>query len=607
MPQAPIEEIDRAVANTNAPQMFLKLASEHPDQPVLHSLNAARDGSWNEWTLGDYADTTARAVAGLQHAGLVPNERILLMMRNRPEFHWFDLAAQFLRATPVSIYNSSSPEEIQYLADHAGAEIAIVEDTSFLERLLKVRDELPKLKQIYVVDPPVEGCPEGVQPTSVLMDKGTADLDALAAAVQPHDIATLIYTSGTTGPPKGVMISQYNVVYTVESLRRCFGLDTFLGRRVVSYLPMAHIAERMMSHYQTLVLGYSVYCCPDANELPSYLKQVHPEIVFGVPRVWEKIYNGVNAALAADPDNKSKFDEGVAAAVAIKQAQREGNATKEQLDTWAFLDSVAFGNVRGLMGLDATVAAVTGAAAIPRQILEWYNGIGIPLSEIYGMSESSGPMTWSPNANRPGCVGQAIPGCDVVIANDGEVLCRGGNVFEGYFEHADKTAETIIDGWLHSGDIGEIDADGYLRIVDRKKELIITSGGKNISPANLEAALKTIPLIGQAAAIGDNRKFCTAILVLDPETAKVWAKGHDKNNASLIDLASDPDVLAEVQLGVDLINKQFAQVEQIKKFTLVGEEWLPDSDMLTPTSKLKRRGVNARYANEIEAMYAGLS
>ncbi len=531
---------------------------------------------------------------------------MLLMMRNRPEFHWFDLAAQFLRATPVSIYNSSSPEEIQYLADHAGAEIAIVEDSGFLERLLKVRKNLPRLKQIYVIDPPPDGCPEGVQPASVLMDKGSADLDALAAEIQPDDIATLIYTSGTTGPPKGVMISHYNVVYTVESLRHCFGLDTFFGRRVVSYLPMAHIAERMMSLYQSLILGYSVYCCPDPNQLSSYLKEVHPEIVFGVPRVWEKIYNGVNAALSANPENKTKFDEGVAAAIDIKAAERDGTATKEQRDTWAFLDSIAFANIRSLVGLDAVAAAVTGAAAIPRPILEWYNAIGVPLSEIYGMSESSGPMTWSPNANRPGSVGQAIPGCDVVTADDGEVLCRGGNVFMGYFEHPDKTAETIVDGWLHSGDIGEIDDDGYLRIVDRKKELIITSGGKNISPANLEAALKTIPLIGQAAAIGDNRKFCSAILVLDPEAAGVWAKSHGMADTLPTELASNPDVVAEVQRGVDEINKQFAQVEQIKKFTLVGEEWLPDSDMLTPTSKLKRRGVDARYASEIEAMYAGL-
>ena len=607
MPRVSIEEVHNAVADTNAPQLFLKLARDRPDLPALHAINGDAPGSWHVWTMRDYADITARAAAGLQQAGLRAEQRILLMMRNRPEFHWFDLAAQFLRATPVSIYNSSSPEEIQYLAAHAGAEIAIVEDAAFLARLLKVRDELPMLKQIYVIDPPAEGCPDGVQPAAVLMDQGSADLDALGAEIRPDDIATLIYTSGTTGPPKGVMISQYNVVYTVESLRHCFGLDGFAGRRVVSYLPMAHIAERMMSHYQQLILGYSVYCCPDANQLSAYLKEARPEIVFGVPRVWEKIYNGVNAAMSADPDNKSKFDEGIAAAVAIQVAQREGTVTKEQLDTWSFLDAVAFANVRALMGLDATVAAVTGAAAIPRQILEWFNAIGVPLSEIYGMSESSGPMTWSPNANHPGYVGQAIPGCDVVTADDGEVLCRGGNVFEGYFEHPDKTAETIIDGWLHSGDIGEIDADGYLRIVDRKKELIITSGGKNISPANLEAALKTIPLIGQAAAIGDNRKFCSAILVLDPESAKVWARGHDKSNASLVDLATDPEVVAEVQLGVDLINKQFAQVEQIKKFTLVGEEWLPDSDMLTPTSKLKRRGVAARYANEIEAMYSGLN
>jgi long-chain acyl-CoA synthetase len=602
-----IEEVHRAVAGTNAPQQFLGLVSEHPDLAVLHSQKGATPGSWNAWTLRDYADITARAAAGLQQAGLKDGQRMLLMMRNRPDFHWFDLAAQFLRATPVSIYNSSSPEEIQYLASHAGAEIAIVEDESFLTRLLKVRDELPNLRQIYVVEPPAEGCPDNVQPVDTLLDTGTADLDALAADIQPDDIATLIYTSGTTGPPKGVMISQYNVVFTVESLRSCFNFEEYIGRRLVSYLPMAHIAERMMSHYQQLILGYSIYCCPDANQLSSYLKEVHPEIIFGVPRVWEKIYSGVNAALAADHDNKAKFDEGVAAAIAIKAAERDGVATKEQLDTWAFLDAVAFANVRTAMGLDATIAAVTGAAAIPRPILEWYNAIGVPLSEIYGMSESSGPMTWSPNANHPGFVGQAIPGCEVKIADDGEVLCRGGNVFQGYFEREDQTAQTIVDGWLHSGDIGELDEDGYLRIVDRKKELIITSGGKNISPANLEAALKTIPLVGQAAAIGDNRKFCSAILVLDPEGTAVWAKEHDRAGASLSDLACDPAILDEVQRGVNEVNKQFAQVEQIKKFTLVGEEWLPDSDLLTPTSKLKRRGVNAHYASEIEAMYSGLS
>jgi long-chain acyl-CoA synthetase len=443
-----------------------------------------------------------------------------------------------------------------------------------------------------------------VQAAADLFGSGSADLDALAAATDPNDIATLIYTSGTTGPPKGVMITQYNVVYTVESLRLCIAFDTFLATRVVSYLPMAHIAERMMSHYQAMILGYTVHCCPDPNQLSAYLREVHPELLFGVPRVWEKIYNGVNAALAGDADRKRQFDDGIAAATEIKRAEFDGTATAEQLETYAFLDAVAFSNVRGLVGLDAVKCAVTGAAPIPASVLEWFNTVGVPLSEIYGMSESSGPMTWSPHRNKAGHVGQGIPGCEVAIADDGEVVCRGGNVFLGYFKQPQKTAETLIDGWLHSGDIGVMDDEGYVRIVDRKKELIITSGGKNISPANLEAALKTIPLVGQAAAIGDNRKFVSAILVLDPESAMVWAKANGKEGVALPELAADPDVIAEVQRGVDEINTQFAQVEQIKKFTLVGEEWLPDSDVLTPTSKLKRRGVNARYAAEIEAMYA---
>ena len=600
---ASIAEIDALVAGSTAPSAFVALVEGHGSEPALHSP-AGTAGGWKVWTFGEYANQVALAAAGLRQLGVGPGHRVLLMMRNRPDFHWFDLAAQFLRATPVSIYNSSSPDEVQYLAHHAEAEVAIVEDAGYLDRLLKVRDQLPALRHVFVIDPPAAGLPDHVRAANELLDHGSLDLHQLAAATQPDDIATLIYTSGTTGPPKGVMISQYNVVYTVESLRRCIDFDSFIGKRVVSYLPMAHIAERMMSHYQGAMLGYSVYCCPETGQLPTFLSRVRPELIFGVPRVWEKIHNGVVAALAANAETQAKFDEGLELALAIKAAQRDASATQEQLDTWAFLDAVAFANVRALVGLDAVLVAVTGAAAIPRSVLEWYNAIGVPLSEIYGMSESSGPMTWSPQANLPGSVGRAIPGCEVLIAEDGEVLCRGGNVFQGYLKQADKTSESLVDGWLHSGDIGRIDDDGYLRIVDRKKELIITSGGKNISPANLEAALKTIPLIGQAAAIGDGRKFISAILVLDPEAAAVWATAHGRPGRTPDDLARDSDVIDQIQADVDQINQQFAQVEQIKKFCLVGAEWLPDSDVLTPTAKLKRRGVNARYATEIEAMYA---
>jgi long-chain acyl-CoA synthetase len=600
------DEIQATVAGQTAPRRFMEIVDAHPNLVMLRSMRGEAPGAWDEWTASEYADLVARAAAGLQARGLQPGQRMLLMMRNRPDFHWFDAAAQFLRATPVSIYNSSSPEEIQYLAGHAEAQIAIVEDTGFLERILKVRDELPLLTQVFVLHPPAEGLPDGVHPAADLLDQGRLDLGELAAQTSPEDLATLIYTSGTTGPPKGVMISQGNVVFTIEQLRRCFGLEleAFPGKRLISYLPMAHIAERMTSHYQGMAIGLEVTSCPDPTQIAAFAREVHPEIMFGVPRVWEKVYLGVNAAIAADPEKQQKFEEGLAVALEIKAAERAGTATQEQKDTWAFLDAVAFSQVRGLLGLDALQVAITGAAPIPRPILEWFNAIGIPMSEIYGMSETSGPMTWDAWDVRPGTVGRAIPGCEVRIADDGEVVCRGGNIFQGYLNAPEKTAEALIDGWLHSGDIGVMDDDGYLKIVDRKKELIITSGGKNISPANLEAALKTIPLIGQAAAIGDSRKFVSAILVLDPDSAALWARQHGLDGLDLVALARHPDVVAEVQRGVDEVNRQFAQVEQIKRFTLVGEEWLPDSDVLTPTSKLKRRGVNARYAEQIEAMYA---
>jgi long-chain acyl-CoA synthetase len=601
MRRSTIDEVNARVAGSTVPRRFLELAAARPDLPMLHARSS--DG-WQVWTASDVRDLAARAAQGLLADRVAPGERVLLMMRNRPDFHWLDLAAQFIRATPVSIYNSSAPEEIQYLASDCGARIAIVEDAGYLDRILKVRDELPQLEQIYVIEDLDGELPTGVVPAQALMGEGSADLARLAEATTPDDLATLIYTSGTTGPPKGVMLSQYNIVYTNDILLETIEEPDISGWRVVSYLPMAHIAERMASHYNTLIVGSAVYCCPDFNDLSSYLRDVRPQLIFGVPRVYEKIHAGVTAAFAADADKQRQFDEGVALAIEIKRAQLAGTDTQEQRDTWDFLDAVAFSAVRQLIGLDQLHMATSGAAPIPAAIMEWFAAIGVPLSEIYGMSESSGPMTYSPRRNKPGYVGQPIPGCEVRIAEDGEVVCRGGNVFVGYLNQPDKTADTIIDGWLHSGDIGVMDDEGYLKIVDRKKELIITSGGKNISPANLEAALKMIPLVGQACAIGDNRKYIAALLVLDPDVAPTWAAARGKVAQSLVELAADADLIAAIRQAVDEVNEQFAQVEQIKRFTLLGEEWLPDTDVLTPTSKLKRRGIHARYTKEIEAMYA---
>ncbi len=596
-------EIHTAVDGQTVPTAFLATVRAHGDRVALRE----RDGDgWAETTFAEYGEKVARVAAGLAALGVGDGSRIVLMMRNIPAFHIVDMAAYFLGATPISIYNSSSPEQVAYLTGHCGATVAVVEDTGFLERFLKVRDELPALEHLVVLNDPDGLAGPDVHTVAGLLESEPIDLDAAAATTQPDHLATLIYTSGTTGPPKGVMLTHRNVAWTVDSLRRCLDLESYLGKRVVSYLPMAHIAERMTSHYQQAWLGYEVTSCPDPGQIGAYARDVRPNVMFGVPRVWEKIHAGVMGALAADPDKARQFDEAVEAAKPIVDAIDWGTATEEQQQTYAFLDDVAFRGVRELIGLDELDLAITGAAPIPAELLAWFRAIGVPLAEIYGMSESSGPMTFAARKVKPGTVGPAIPGCEVKLAEeDNEIICRGGNVFQGYLNEPEKTAEALDeDGWLHSGDIGTVDEDGYFSIVDRKKELIVTAGGKNISPANLEAALKMIPLVGQACAIGDRRPFVSALVVLDPDTAPAWARGQGIEFETLADLADDPRVQAEVDRGLADVMAQFNNAERVKKVTILAEEWLPDSEELTPTSKLKRRGIHAKYADTIESLYA---
>ncbi|MCB0988189.1 MAG: long-chain fatty acid--CoA ligase [Microthrixaceae bacterium] len=586
------------VADQTLPRAFLATVAERGDTIALRW----KDGDdWGQMSYEDYRERVARAAAGLRALGVGHGDRVVLMLRNSPEFHILDTAALFLGATPVSIYNSSSSEQVEYLVGHCAAVVGVVEDDGFLARFNTVRSSLPHLRSLGVVK---VGSEAHDFTLAELMDHEPLDLDAEATAAEPGDLATIIYTSGTTGPPKGVMISHGNAVFMVESLRELMGDVDFAGKRLVSYLPMAHIAERAVSHYQHIILGTEVSTCPDPSQIGAYCREVRPHVMFGVPRVWEKFNAGVTAALAADPEKAEKFNEAVAASGPIALRRSQGTATEEDEATWAFLDEVAFRGVRELLGLQDLMFAISGAAPIPAPLLIWFRAIGVPMSEVYGMSENTGAMTWTPENIKPGYVGPAMPGTELALADDGEVICRGPHVFQGYLNDAEKTAETIdAEGWLHSGDIGEIDEDGYLRIVDRKKELIITAGGKNVSPANLEAALKMIPLVGQAAAIGDKRPFISAIVVLDPDTAKVWAAQHDVAYDSLEDLARNPAVIAEIESHLPEVMEPFNNAERVKKLLIVGEEWLPDSDLLTPTSKLKRRGVNARYADQIDALY----
>jgi long-chain acyl-CoA synthetase len=589
--------IDARAEGRTVVSMFLETVAAKPAQVALRWKDG--DG-WGELTWADYADRSARIAGALVAAGIGPGDRVVLMMRNRPEFHLADIGVLLAGATPISIYNSSSPEQVAYLAGHAAARVAIVEDAGFLARFDEARPELPSLEHVFLVD----GEPVGdVRPWAELLAGAAVDLADAGSRSRPGDLATVIYTSGTTGPPKGVQITHRNVVWTVESYREIAGDVEDL--RQVSYLPMAHIAERVNSHYLGIACGFVVTTCPEASAIASYCQAVRPESIFGVPRVWEKMQAAVRASLAADPARATSFQEAVDAALPLQLARRTRELTSEEQATLDFLDEVAFSPVRQLLGLDATQYAVSGAAPIAVETLEWFIAIGIPFSEIYGMSENTGPLTWEPWAVRPGTVGRPMPGVDLRLEPDGEVVARGGLIFPGYLDDPGKTAEALdADGWLHTGDIGRFDEDGYLRIVDRKKELIITAGGKNISPANLESALRTIPLVGVACAIGDQRKFVSALLVLDPDAARSWATAHGRGDATMAELAADADVVAEVARGVEQAMADFNHAEQVKRFTLLGEEWLPDSEELTPTSKLKRRGIQAKYAAQIEAMYA---
>jgi long-chain acyl-CoA synthetase len=595
-------EIMAAVAGRTVPSVFRDTVAARAGEVALRW----REGdSFSSWTWADYADRACRVAAGLGSLGVRPGERVVLMMRNRPEFHAADVGVLLAGCTPISVYNSSAPEQLAYLAGHCEATAAIVGDVGMLERFLKVRSELPNLRHLVVVDDPDGLAPEDVVPCETLLGADPVDLDGAAGRVKPEDLATLIYTSGTTGPPKGVMISHLNICWVLESMRHAMD-ESMAGWRELSYLPMAHIAERAVTHYLHIDHGTEVTTCPDPTELPAYLREVRPEFFLGVPRVWEKIYAGIQGALAADADKQAGFAKALEVGRQVSAVRVTGEPLPPELAAaWEQVDAAAFAPVRALIGLDQTKMALTGAAPIPRPVFDFFLDIGVPISEVYGLSECTGPMTWTPHRVRPGTVGPPIPGQEIRLLDDGEVVCRGGNVFSGYLKDPERTAEMLDDeGWLHSGDIGVFDEAGYIKIVDRKKELIITAGGKNISPANLEAALKSFPLIGQACAVGDGRPYMAALIVLDPDVAPAWARSRGIEASTLAELAAEPDVRAEVERCVAEANERFSQVEKIKRFAILGNEWPPDSEELTPTMKLKRRGVLTKYAAEIESLYA---
>ncbi len=430
---------------------------------------------------------------------------------------------------------------------------------------------------------------------------------ATATEISGEDLATLIYTSGTTGAPKGVQLSHHNIMAAAQAIEEIIPLGP--GGRVISWLPAAHIAERMAHHYVPVIYAGTITCAPNPREVVSYLPQVRPNWFFAVPRIWEKLKAGLEAMQAAAPEEQqAPIRDALAAATQRVRVKQRGEPVPEELEAKvAQADEQIFSKLREMLGLDQLIAVNVGAAPTPVEVLEFFHALGIEVAELWGMSETCGFGACNrPGKVKIGTVGPAAPGAELKIAQDGELLVRGEFVMPGYRNAPDKTAEAIDpEGWLHTGDIGEIDAEGYLKIVDRKKELIINASGKNMSPANIEAAVKTgSPLIGLACCIGDARPYNTALIVLDADYAPQWAARQGLEGESLAELAREAKVRAAVQHGIDEANKHLARVEQIKKFIIVAGDWAPGGEELTPTMKLKRKPIAAKYQSEIEAMYA---
>jgi long-subunit acyl-CoA synthetase (AMP-forming) len=592
------EAAGKAVDAPTLTEALRRTAANHPEIVAVRWPDDNVSLTWSE--LLGRVDALA---GGLAKLGIGRGDVVAIMLANRPEFHIADLAAVTLGATPFSIYTTYPAEEIRYLIEDSGARVAIVEQ-AFLPLMLEARKELPGLEHVIVVDgePPEET----IALSDVEGSNPEFDAESIEGA-QPEDVLTLIYTSGTTGPPKGVQLSHHNIMFAAKVTEEIINLEP--GAKVISWLPAAHIAERMAHHYLPTIFAGTVTCAPNPREILTYLPQVHPTWFFAVPRIWEKLKAGLETMLAGQPEEQRKpIEDAIAAAIQRVRLQQAGEPVPEELEAQvAEADEKYFAGIRAMLGLDQVEGVNVGAAPTPVEVLEFFHALGIELAELWGMSETCGAGT----SNRPGevkigTVGPPSPGCEIRIADDGEVLVKSEFVMMGYRNQPDKTAETIDrDGWLHTGDIGELDADGYLRLVDRKKEIIINAAGKNMSPANIEAAIKTAsPLIGQAICIGDRRPYNTALIVLDADFAPQWAKQQGLEGDTLEGLAGDARIVAAVQEGIDEANTHLARVEQIKKFTIVRGDWLPGGDELTPTMKLKRKPIASKYEADIESMYS---
>ncbi len=600
------ENFDRTV-----PQLFLEREAKHPERVALRYKHL---GIWRDVTWSEYRDKVRQTALGLKALGINEGDRVAVIGENRPEWLYADLGAMSIGAATVGVYTTSAAEQCQYVVEHSAARIYIAEDEEQLDKALIFRDQTPDLEKIVVID--TKGLRDFSDPMVMtfdeLMEKGR-DLNEkepglyedLVGKTRSRDMALIIYTSGTTGPPKGAMLSHYNIVWTMWSLGEALPVSD--GDEILSFLPLSHIAERLFTSFMPLQFGHTVNFTESPDTISDNFREVSPTVIFAVPRIWEKYYSVIRIRMA----NSTWFKK-----VAYMLAERIGARYAETklgegrvpigLKVLHFLANIfVFYKLRERLGFERVRMAISGAAPISPGVLKFFNGIGVPLRQVYGQTEGTGPTSiHQGDVIDPENVGPALPGVEIRIAEDGEILVKGGNVFMGYYRNPEATAETVVDGWLHSGDVGVLDEKQNLAITDRKKDLIITAGGKNIAPQNIENHIKFSPYVNDAIVIGDRLKFLSALIVLDEDNVVQFAQDHKIPFTTYESLTQAPEIIELIDVEIKRVNEGLAHVETIKKFTIVPKKLYEEDGEVTPTMKVKRKYINEKFGDLIKAMYS---
>jgi len=598
--------------DSTVPKMFIERVSQHPEKVAMRYKYL---GVWRDITWAEYLEQVRHTCLGLTALGIERGDRVAVIGENRPEWLFSDMAAMAAGAVTVGIYTTSAARQCEYVVGHSGAKVFIAEDEEQLDKALLFRERTPDLTKIVIMDP--KGLRGFSDPMVItfqdLLERGR-ELDTrdphrfadMVARTQPEDLALIIYTSGTTGPPKGAMLSHRNIAWTTWSIGAAVPLDP--SDELLSFLPLSHIAERMFSVFLPIRFGYTVNFTESLDTVTDNFREVSPTLIFAVPRIWEKYYSAIRIRVA----NATWFKRvayGLAEAITAKYGRVRFE--RKAVPVWlqllrSFANLLVFYKLRERLGFDRVRVAISGAAPISPDVLRYFHGIGVPLREVYGQTEGSGPTCIHQGENiELANVGPPLPGVEVRIAEDGEILVKGDNVFIGYYRSPEATEETLIHGWLHSGDVGVLDDRGYLKITDRKKDLIITAGGKNIAPQNIENQLKFSPYINDAIVVGDRLKFLAALIVIDEENVVQYAQDHKIPFTTYESLTKCPEIIELIDRHVKEVNKALSHVETVKKFTIVPKKLYEEDGEVTPTMKVKRKYINEKFGDLIRSMYKG--